>query len=186
MNPVGYITDAEGRRVFALVPVAQVNGGRRLRGVPAQPATEREQEALATLLLNPQTCLETTLPPNPIRGAREAAGLSQADLAFALRISQPMLSRQEQPFRRLRPATVQRALEAIRRIQENRNRPPVSLDGVIAAYGTRLAASAARKPRDPVERKLLREVSDPVALREDEGMVRPGGERRRPPRKGRP
>ncbi|GEM_PF-2137594 len=185
MNPVGYIIDGEGRRVFALVPVAQVNEGRRLRGAPAEPATERELAALATLLVSPQTCLETALPQNPIRGAREAAGLSQADLAFALRISQPMLSRQEQPFRCLRPTTVQRALDAIRRIQENRNRPWVSLDGVLAAYGTRLAASAARKPRDPIERQLLREAGDSVALREDEAQVRAGGERRRPPRKGR-
>ncbi|MDP1831304.1 MAG: helix-turn-helix transcriptional regulator [Geothrix sp.] len=89
---------------------------------------------------------------NPIRAAREAAGMTQADLAFAMEISQPMLSRQEQAFRQVRPLTVQRALVTIRRIQENRNRPSVSLDAVLSGYGTRLAASAARKPRDPVER----------------------------------
>ena len=183
MRPVGYITDGAGRRVFALVPVAQVKATMARTAVPPGDPSEDEQAALEEFLTRPFACLETSIQMNPIRAAREAAGITQADLAFALRISQPMLSRQEQPFRAVRPGTVKRALEAIRRIQENRNRPTVSLEAVLGDYGTRLAASAARKPRDPVERRLLREMGDPVALRETKANVRAGGERRRPPRK---
>lgn len=145
-----------------------------------EPSTDEQKNALHRLLVSPMACLETSTPVNPIRAAREAAGITQADLAFAMRISQPMLSRQEQAFRQVRPLTVKRALGTIRRIQENRNRPSVSLDAVLSGYGTRLAASAARKPRDPVERRLLREAGDPVALRESDVHVREGGARRRP------
>jgi len=185
MRSVGYIMDREGQRIFALVPVAQFTPAARRRLKPVAPATTNEVGALDRLLVNPAACLETALPVNPIRAAREAAGITQSDLAFTLRISQPMLSRQEQLFRQVRTSTVARALDAIRRIQENRARPAISLVGVLAGYGNRLAESAARKPRDPIERRLLREAGDPVALGEREDSVRKDGERRRPPtRKG--
>ena len=183
MRSVGYITDEEGRPIFALVPVAQFTPATRRRLKPVAPITNAESGALDRLLVNPAMCLETAFLVNPIRAAREAAGITQSDLAFALRISQPMLSRQEQPLRRVRPGTVTRALEAIRRIQENRSRPTISLEGVLSGYGNRLAESAARKPRDPIERRLLREAGDPVALKEREDSVRQGGERRRPPKR---
>jgi transcriptional regulator with XRE-family HTH domain len=186
MRPVGYITDAEGRRVFALVPVAQLSPAARRRSAPISAPTVEERAVLDRLQTRPSACLEASTMPNPIRGARETAGITQADLAFAMGISQPMLSRQEQPFRGVRPATVKRALEAIRRIEENRNRPPVVLESVLSSYGTRLAASAARKPRDPVERRLLRESGDPVALQESDSNVREGGARRRPPKRKAP
>lgn len=180
MHSVGYITDEEGRPVFALVPVAQFTPAARRRLKPVAPSTNAESGALGRLMVSPATCLETALPVNPIRAAREAAGVTQSDLAFVLRISQPMLSRQEQPLRRVRPSTVSRTLEAIRRIQENRSRPAISLEGVISGYGNRLSESAARKSRDPIERSLLREAGDPVVLREHVGNVRKDGERRRP------
>lgn len=181
MRPVGYVTDGEGRRVFALVPLDQLTSSGVSGRSPLDSPSETGQAALDLLCTRPVSCLELGTQVNPIRAAREAAGLTQADLAFALRISQAMLSRQEQPFRRVRPGTVQRALETIRRIQENRNRPSVSLDAALSSYGARLAASAARKARDPVERRLLRDAGDPVALRENEENIREGGERRRPP-----
>jgi len=181
MRPVGYVTDGEGRRVFALVPVAQLADVRTGEGPSPGLPSEAGRAALDLLCTRPAACLELGAEINPIRAAREAAGLTQVDLAFALRISQAMLSRQEQPFRRVRPSTIQRALDTIRRIQENRNRPQVSLDAALSSYGTRLTASAARKPRDPVERRLLRELGDPVALQEDEANLREGGERRCPP-----
>lgn len=183
MRSVGYITDGEGRRIFALVPVAQFTPAARRHLRPVAPSTNAESSALDRLMVNPATCLETALPVNPIRAAREAAGITQSDLAFSLRISQPMLSRQEQPLRRVRPNTVARALDAIRRIQENRARPTIALEGVLSGYGSRLAESAARKPRDPIERRLLREVGDSVALQEREDAVRKDGERRRPPKR---
>ncbi len=141
--------------------------------------------ALVRLTASPATCLELALPVNPIRAAREAAGITQSDLSQALRISQPMLSRQEQPLRRLRPRTVARTLDAIRRIQENRSRPVIALKEVLTGYGDRLAESAARKPRDPIERRMLREAGDPVALREGEDALRRAGERPRPPKRKR-
>jgi transcriptional regulator with XRE-family HTH domain len=183
MRSVGYITDDEGRRIFALVPVAQFTPAIRRRLKPVAPSTINEVGALDRLLANPASCLETALPVNTLRAAREAAGITQRDLAFALRISQPMLSRQEQPLRRVRPSTVARALDAIRRIQENRARPTISLEGVLSGYGNRIAESAARKPRDPIERRLLREAGDIVALREGEDSLRKDGERRRPPKR---
>jgi transcriptional regulator with XRE-family HTH domain len=183
MRTVGYITDGKGRRVLALVPVAQFRTEATGKGGSLAAPLIEEQAALERLYTCPSACLETSIQTNPIKRAREAAGLTQADLAFAMRISQPMLSRQELPFRRVRPATIKRALEAIQRIQENQNRREVSLDAVLSSYGARLAVSAARKPRDPVERTLLQEAGDPVALRESEANVREGGERRRPPRR---
>jgi len=183
LRPVGFVTDGEGRRVLALVPVAQVDSAARRRKVPLGPATDQELAVLGRLLTTPVACLETASPMNSIRAAREAAGITQVDLAFAMGISQPMLSRQEQPFRRLQPKTVRRALDAIRRIQENRSRPAVSLEAALSEYGPRVAASAARKPRDPMERRLLREAADPVVRLERDENVREAGARRRPPRK---
>lgn len=183
MQPVGYVTDEKGRRILALVPVAQVVPSGRRRREPGPPATRAEGVVLDRLRANPAACLETALPVNPIRAAREAAGITQSDLAQALRISQPMLSRQEQPLRRLRPRTVARTLEAIRRIQENRSRPVIALKEVLTGYGDQLAESAARKPRDPIERRMLREAGDPVALIEREDALRRDGERPRPPKR---
>lgn len=120
MFPVGYITDGEGRRVFALVPVPRLWSGPE---DPPRPAAEAERAALEALLVHPGACVDLPGPVNPIRAAREAAGITQTELAFALGISQPMLSRQERPFRRVRPGTVARALDAIRRIQEHRGLP---------------------------------------------------------------
>lgn len=183
MRTVGYITDGKGRRVLALVPVTQLKLNATGRNESIGSPLDDEQAALDRLFVSPSACLETSAQVNPIRSAREAAGLTQADLAYAMRISQPMLSRQEQPFRRVRSSTIKRALEAIQRIQENQNRPEVSLDTVLSNYGTRMEASAARKPRDPVERRLLQEAGDSVALLESDADIRVGGERRRPLRR---
>lgn len=183
MRPVGFVTDGGGRRVLALVPVAQVDSTAHRSKVRLVPATDQELAVLGRLLTTPVTCLETASPMNPIRAARETAGITQVDLAFAMGISQPMLSRQEQPFRRLQSRTVKRALEAIRRIQENRGRPAVSLEAALSEYGPRVAASAARKPRDPMERTLLREAGDPVVRLERDENVREAGVRRQPPKR---
>lgn len=181
MLPVGYVTDAEGRRVFGLVPVAQLGAAGAGEWTPLAQPTKGEQAALDLLCRCPGACLELGGQVNPIRTARVAAGLTQAELASAMRITQGMLSRQEKPFRSVRPATIQRVKDTIRRIDESRRRPVISLDQMLAAYGPLMGVSIARKPRDPVERRLLREAGDPVALREDDAFVREGGERRRPP-----
>jgi transcriptional regulator with XRE-family HTH domain len=183
MRPVGFVTDGAGRRVFALVPVAQLGSPAIRRKLSVGSATDEELVVLSRLLTTPVACVETSSQANPIRAARETAGITQADLAFAMGISQPMLSRQEQPFRRLQTGTVKRVLDTIRRIQENRNRPTVSFDEVLSEYGARVAASAVRKPRDPIERRLLQEAGDPVAQLEPAENLREGGERRRPPRR---
>ena len=182
MRPMGFVQDGKGRRIFALVPVAQTGTRVARRMAPARPSTEVEADTLTRLFQAPFACLEMADGANPLRVAREGAGLTQAELAFVLGISQPMLSRQEQPFRRLRPATIRRTLEALRRIQENRGRPELDLEALLVALGPRLAESAARKPRDPVERRLLQEAGDPVAAREKGGRARKDGARPRPSR----
>lgn len=155
MKVIGYLTDEQGRKQFALV---------------AMPGS-------VDPVLSSDLVLELA---NPIRTARKAANITQANLARALNISQPMLSRQEQPSRRVRPSTIKRALEAIARIQGNRSKPTVALDKILSGYGVRLAESATRKPRDPVERRLLKEAGDTIALREREDQVRAVGVRRKP------
>jgi transcriptional regulator with XRE-family HTH domain len=183
MRLVGFVTDATGRRIFALVPVAQLGSAAIRRKLAVSSVTNEELAVLGRLLTTPGSCVETLEQGNPVRAARELAGITQADLAFAMGISQPMLSRQEQPFRRLQAGTVKRALDTIRRIQENRNRPAISFNEVLSEYGARVAASATRKPRDPIERRLLQEAGDSVAQMERADNVRPGGVRRRPPKR---
>lgn len=180
MRPVGFLNDGQGQRLLALVPVAQLPARAQRQAV--EPTAE-EYAALAQLLAEPAGCLELPIPVNPIRAARLAAAITQADLARVLGISQPMLCRQEQAFRRVRPASVARALAAIRRITENRGRPVIDLEAVLAGYGDRLAVSAAHKPRDPVERRLLQKAGDPVVARDTEGRIRTGGRRPTPPRR---
>ncbi len=102
------------------MPVAQFTPAARRRLKPVAPSTISEVGALARLLVNPAMCLETALLVNPIRAVREAAEITQSDLAFALRISQPMLSRQEQPLRE-REDTVRKDGE--RRRPPKRKRP---------------------------------------------------------------
>jgi transcriptional regulator with XRE-family HTH domain len=183
MRPVGFVTDGAGRRVFALVPVAQFGSAAVSWKLSVSSATDEELTVLGRLLTTPAACVEISVQANLVRTARQEAGITQADLAFAMGISQPMLSRQEQPFRRLKAGTVKRVLDTILRIQENRNRPAVSFDEVLFEYGARVATSAARKPRDPIERRLLQEAGDPVAQLERAENVRVGGERRRPPKR---
>lgn len=56
-----------------------------------------------------------------------------------------------------------------------------TIDDLIAIYGPRIRALPSNKPRDPVERELLRELGDQVVLRETDALTREAGARRRPP-----
>lgn len=53
----------------------------------------------------------------------------------------------------------------------------VTVDELIAAFGPRILATPSVKPRDPVERALLRKLEDPNVWREQDGFVRVAGER---------
>lgn len=53
----------------------------------------------------------------------------------------------------------------------------LTLQQVLAVLGPAVQARASRKPRDPVERGLLRQSGDPAVLREDPARIRKAGGR---------
>ena len=53
----------------------------------------------------------------------------------------------------------------------------LTIDDLIAAYGPSIRANPLNKPRDPMERELLRRLGDPNVSREDESLTRVAGER---------
>jgi hypothetical protein len=56
-------------------------------------------------------------------------------------------------------------------------RVSVTVDELIAAFGPKILSMPSTKPRDPVERDLLRKLGDPNVDRERDGFVRVAGER---------
>lgn len=159
IEPIAYLQDERGKVAYAVIPIRQLT-----RSIPACEAGP-------------------ALPaPNPIREARLAAGLTQVALAKAIGISQAMISVQEQPGRRLRPATVARALGAIRRL-EAEAAGPIAVDELLSAYAPLLSDRGKR--RDPVERALLLRLGDPAVQGEDPSLKKSAGERAKPPRRRR-
>ena len=53
----------------------------------------------------------------------------------------------------------------------------VTVDELIAAWGPKILSMPSVKPRDPVERDLLRRLGDPGVARERDECVREAGER---------
>lgn len=53
----------------------------------------------------------------------------------------------------------------------------VTVDELIAAFGPKINSMPSVKPRDPVERALLRKLGDPNVVREQDEFVRVAGER---------
>jgi transcriptional regulator with XRE-family HTH domain len=162
IQPIGFLTDGQGRAIYAVIPIAQLPEAQR----PAGLKTNRGMAA------------------NLIRAARVAAGLTQEAVARAIGISQPMLSLQEQEGRQLRPATLERALTAIRELQADAARP-MGVGAILAAYTPVLEVAPNRKRRDPVERNLLKRIGDPGIAREDETRVKKAGERAKTPKRRR-
>lgn len=53
----------------------------------------------------------------------------------------------------------------------------LTIDDLIAAYGPTIRSMPSNKPRDPMERELLRQLGDPTVSREKDELTRPAGER---------
>lgn len=53
----------------------------------------------------------------------------------------------------------------------------VTVDELIAAFGPKIRSMPSTKPRDPVERDLLRRLGDPNVARERDEFIRVAGER---------
>lgn len=53
----------------------------------------------------------------------------------------------------------------------------VTVDELIAAFAPKISSMPSTKPRDPVERDLLRKLGDPSVDRERDAYVRVAGER---------
>lgn len=55
--------------------------------------------------------------------------------------------------------------------------PKLTLRDVIETLGPAVLAAPSCKPRDPVERALLKRIGDPVVGREDDSLTKVAGER---------
>ncbi|GLH68218.1 hypothetical protein GETHED_25820 [Geothrix edaphica] len=53
----------------------------------------------------------------------------------------------------------------------------LTIDDLIAAYGPTIRSMPSGKPRDPMERELLRQLGDPTIGREKDELTRHAGER---------
>jgi transcriptional regulator with XRE-family HTH domain len=126
---------------------------------------------------------------NPLRSMRRKAGVSQKELASAMGISQPMVSKLERPGTFLSMAMATKASAGLKAILESRRRwkasPPQTFDDLLEVQAPLLELAARRKPRSPVERRLLQAVGDKVARREIENRTKPSGQRAMPPRRAR-
>lgn len=56
----------------------------------------------------------------------------------------------------------------------------VTVDELIAAWGPKIRSMPSTKPRDPVERELLRRLGDPNVARENDACPKTAGERTTP------
>ena len=56
-------------------------------------------------------------------------------------------------------------------------KPGLTIDELISIYGPIIRALPSNQPRDPVERRLLKELGDPSVQRESDDLTRVAGER---------
>lgn len=123
---------------------------------------------------------------NPTRSMRLDAGIGQKELASALGISQPMVSKLERTSTPLSKAMAAKVSAAVEAILESRRRwsekPPRTYDDLLEIQAPILQLAAGRKPRSPVERRLLLEAGDGNARFETENRAKAPGQRALPPR----
>jgi DNA-binding XRE family transcriptional regulator len=107
-----FLTDAAGHKTHAIIPYEEWE-------LLATPLIEPDDLDLQTIKRlerdrtdHPEDFEEAPIT-NPLRKARLAAQIRQQDLAAALKISQPALSKMEREGHALRPQTVARVLAAI-------------------------------------------------------------------------
>jgi DNA-binding XRE family transcriptional regulator len=97
----GFLVSKGGQRVFALVP---------LESLPEAVDPSPDSGALRVAL---ESLGGVELAPNPIRMARQAAGVSQTALAAAMGVSQPRLSLLERDTAFPSSAAARKALHAL-------------------------------------------------------------------------
>lgn len=146
------------------------------------PGVMAGTEGLPVVVCGPEGAFPwDTEGENPIRKARVAAGITQQDLAVAMGVSQPMLSKLERGGRAVRPrsiAKVQKAIEALLRDRLRRlDGPMATFEDLEEANQGLLRLGLARKRRDPEERGMLLRAGDPLAALETERRVKVAGER---------
>ena len=110
-RPVGFLTNAEGKRTHAIVPL--VEPADEWDALPTVAADAVDAAFLARFEKDPKAYLEPAPVRNPIRAARMKAKVTQDALAQALGISAAALSKQEQEGHVPRPRTVDRALSKL-------------------------------------------------------------------------
>jgi DNA-binding XRE family transcriptional regulator len=107
-----FLMDATGKRTHAILPYEEWE---LLTARPVQPDA-LDLKTIARLerdLVKHPGEFEESPIGNPIRRARLGANVRQEDLASALGISQPALSKLEREGHQARPATIARALAAL-------------------------------------------------------------------------
>lgn len=107
-RPIGYLTNAEGKRTHAIVPL--IEGSDEWDDLPSAKPDDVDLAFLARFEKNPDAYLSPAPVKNPIRAARLKAKITQESLACALGISAAALSKQEQEGHTPRPRTIDRAM----------------------------------------------------------------------------
>lgn len=124
MQAVGFVTDAAGRRMFAIVPVGAIETW--LEPAISEHASPQEKEAYLRLVGWAGECLEHGSRDNCIKTERLYANTTQDRLAKAMGVSQATICRLEKSSK-IPPKMMTRALEGIRTIlaEEAKRRPTV-------------------------------------------------------------
>jgi DNA-binding transcriptional regulator YiaG len=110
-RPVGYLTNAEGKRTHAIVPLDEAMD--EWEALPSEKADAVDLTFLARVEKDPEDFLKPASITNPIRSARLNATITQEALARAMGISAAALSKQEQEDHTPRPRTIDRALKKL-------------------------------------------------------------------------
>lgn len=112
LNPT-FLLDTHGHKSHVVIPFEEWE-------ILARTAVEPDDQDLEIIARlereraeNPEDFEEAPVA-NPIRMARLAAHIRQEDLATAMGITQPALSKLEREGHKSRPATIDRAMAAIR------------------------------------------------------------------------
>ena len=114
LNPT-FLMDTYGHKTHAVIPFEEWE---LLARIPVEP-DDQDLKIIARLERERAETpgdFEEAPVTNPIRNARLTAKIRQEDLAAAMRITQPALSKLEREGHKSRPTTIDRAMVAIRAI----------------------------------------------------------------------
>ena len=106
------LRDAHGRQSHVVIPWEVWE----MLTMPTVEPDEDDLEAIERLERLPKSALAPAPLTNPIRKARLEKGILQTELSEAMGITQGRLSQLEQEGRTPEPATIRRALEALKKM----------------------------------------------------------------------